>query len=181
VAGRTRGRTRLVAARHVLEMQARVREVRKFERFYSRRLQDASRSLRIHEGKVAALAILEELTGGGASAAWLCGRLKLDAAYMSRTLKAMEMHKDVTSTPSKRDGRMRQIELTQSGLRTARFFEREHENRIARILEELPLKQQKRLVRAMQAIQEIFQRDALTNLLERCRENEGSDDALSGG
>lgn len=91
----------------------------------------------------------------------------LDPGHLSRSLRQMERMKHIVVCGSADDRRKRQVSLTDWGRKAARSLEQFREDRVRRTLEELPRRQQERLVRAMGVITEIFGRDALTNLLER--------------
>jgi DNA-binding MarR family transcriptional regulator len=67
------------------------------------------------------------------------------------------------------DGRRRQVALTARGLVIARDLEEFYEDRVRRVLRELPPRQQRRLVRAMQSIIDILEQDPLTNFLATLR------------
>jgi hypothetical protein len=58
------------------------------------------------------------------------------------------------------------IELSHSGRKVAEELAHAQEVRVRRILEELPRRQQQRLIYAMAIIEEILERDPIANLLE---------------
>lgn len=62
------------------------------------------------------------------------------------------------------------MSLTDWGLAAARNLEWFEEERAREFLAQLPVRQQERLVDAMGTILEIFERDEITNLVERARE-----------
>lgn len=66
--------------------------------------------------------------------------------------------------------REREVSLTDWGLAAARNLEWFEEERAREFLAQLPVRQQERLVDAMGTILEIFERDEITNLVERARE-----------
>ena len=111
--------------------------------------------------------------------AGLSWHLKLDRGYVSRTLKTMEAYRFVTSYPGERDGRRRTIALTEWGRQVLAEIRRCQESAARGTLNELPQRQQRRLVRAMAVIEEVLTRDALANLLEIGRENDPSPDPES--
>jgi DNA-binding MarR family transcriptional regulator len=67
------------------------------------------------------------------------------------------------------DRRTRLANLTDRGRLVARSLAQFEEDAARKSLKELPARQQRRLVRSMQAIIEILERDALANFLERLR------------
>ena len=163
------------------DLADRIKEVLRFDHFYSRRLRDASRRLgeaspqlgeatrtaRLQDVNIAEMGIVQELLHRPRTPGWLSWRLDLDPGYLSRSLKRLEMMSLVSVGGSDDDRRMRQVSLTDRGGMVARSLEQVREDIVRMTLEELPLRQQRRLVRAMNAILGIFERDSLTNLLER--------------
>jgi DNA-binding MarR family transcriptional regulator len=148
-------------------LAGRIKEVLRFDRFYSRRLREATKAARVHDVNIAELAIFQELLGGPCTPGWLSWRLDLDPGYLSRRLKQLERMSFVSVRSSDDDRRMRQVSLTDRGGIVARSLEQVREDAVRKTLEELPLRQQRRLVRAMNVIIGIFEQDPLTDLLER--------------
>jgi DNA-binding MarR family transcriptional regulator len=147
-------------------VDGRIRAVLKFERFFAQRLREAAKDAAADRDlNGAQREIFHAVRDGSAPPSWLSWRLGLDRSYLSRMLKRMEADRFVTIEPSDTDRRERRIALTDLGRRIARNLEQCDEDRVR-----LPQRQQKRLIRAMLTIQEIFQRDAVTNLLECCEE-----------
>jgi DNA-binding MarR family transcriptional regulator len=151
-------------------LEACVQKVLAFERFYSRRLREATKAMLVTETTVLRMSVFRELMDGPCTASWLCWRLGVDPGQLSRTLSVLELEGHIIAHVSPTDRRRRDIELTRWGARVARGLEEFRAERIRQTLEELPRKQQQRLVNAMRVILEIFERDALTNLLDRARE-----------
>jgi DNA-binding MarR family transcriptional regulator len=144
----------------------RAREVLRFDRFYARRLREAIDAARVHEVNRAALGIYQELLHSPCSPGWLSWRLDLDPGYLSRSLGLLELNGHITVSGTGGDRRMRQASLTDRGRYVARGLAQFQEDAVRKALEELPPRQQRRLVRAMKVIIDILERDALTNLLE---------------
>src|ERR1700681_1220344 len=137
----------------------RIEEVLRFDRFYSRRLREATKAAPVHEGNLAELGILQELLHVPCTPGWLSWRLDLDPGYLSRSLRQLERMNLVSVLGSDDDRRQRQVSLTDRGGMVARRLEQVREDAVRKILEELPLRQQRRLVRAMNVIIGIFERD----------------------
>lgn len=149
----------------------RAREVVRFDLFYVRRAREnVKAATAIHEVSEAQLGVFHELITGPGTPTWLCWRLGLDPSYLTRTLKLMEMTGHVSITGSIRDKRERQVTLTDWGLSAARNLEWFQEEQARKLLDELPLRRQERLVEAMNDAREILQRDWVANLLERFRD-----------
>jgi DNA-binding MarR family transcriptional regulator len=145
----------------------RIKYVLRFDRFYSRRLREAAKVARGSEVNTAELGIFQELLRGPCTPGWLSWRLDLDPAYLSRSLKRLQLIRLVSVRGSDGDRRRRQVSLTDQGSTVARGLEQARVDAVRKVLDELPLRQQKRLVLAMNVIVGIFEQDALTNLLER--------------
>lgn len=148
----------------------RIDAVRRFERFYERRIRDAYRAAAVNELSATELrlfAILNEADDGRA-AAWLNDRLRIDPGHLSRILKKFQAYGFVVQRPSALDGRLREFALTDWGRRVCKSLEDFHCERILAVLEELPERQQRRLVYAMRVIENILTRDPLENFLEKC-------------
>ena len=137
----------------------RVREVVRFDRFYSQRLRDATKVARVNVVNAAELGIFLELIRAPCPPGWLSWRLDLDPSYVSRTLRQLELSGFITMHGADRDRRIRQASLTDRGRIVARGLERFQEDVVRKRLEELPARQQKRLLRAMNVIVDIFERD----------------------
>ena len=148
----------------------RVKEVVRFDRFYAQRLRDATKVARVNEVNAAELGVFVELLRGSAPLDWLVWRLDLDRSYLARTLKTLEISGFVTLRTDDRDRRMRRADLTTRGRTVAQDLQQFQEDVVRKTLEELPTRQQRRLVRAMGTIIEIFERDELTNFWERFEE-----------
>jgi len=142
----------------------RIQDVLRFDRLYARRLRDLAKAARVNEANVAELGIFQELLPGPCTPGWLIWRLDLDPGYLSRSLRQLELMGFISACGCGDDRRQRQVTLTDRGRVVARSLERFREDAARQRLEELPLRQQRRLVRAMNAIIEILERDALANL-----------------
>ena len=150
----------------------RVKEVLEFERFYSRRLNQALTALKIREVNAVELAIFHELLDWPRTPAWFAWRLGLDRGYVSRTLAYLAACGFIEMHPRTEDRREREVTLTRWGRIAALDLEEFQEARVRGILEELPRWQQKRLARSMRAIVEIFRRGDYVNFVERLAEND---------
>ena len=139
------------------DLAAQAREVTRFDRFYSRRLRHATKAARVNEANDAERGIFLELLEGPCPPGWLCWRLDLDAGHLARRLRKLELEGHLTVRGSDVDRRMRQVTLTDLGRAVARSLARFQEDTARKALEELPARNQRRLVRAMQAIIEILQ------------------------
>lgn len=154
-------------------LDERVREVARFDRYYEQRVREGWRRARLGDGSGAELRILQALLDAPAPCSWLGWRLHMDPGQLSRSLQRLEMDGLLTLSAEPGDRRRRWAELTAWGQAAGRDVARCQEERARQALQELPLRQQERLVRAMATIREIFSRDELANLREQLREGQG--------
>ena len=137
-------------------LHARVQQLLRFDLFYAQRLRDADAAYESWEGGPAGRRILQELEWPR-TPGWLSWRLNLDRGYISRTLKTMEAYRYVSILPEGRDRRQRVVQLTAWGRQVFEDLRRERESIARQALEGLPQGQQRRLVRAMAAIEELLE------------------------
>lgn len=153
------------------QLEERAREVVRFDRFYVSRAREAMRAaMAIHEVSELQLAIFHSLLTGPGTPAWLSERLGVDGGHLSRTLRLMEESGHISITQTRPDRRERDVGLTRHGLGAARDLEGFYEEQARKLLDELPLRRQERLIAAMNDVREILQRDWVANLLERFRD-----------
>lgn len=135
-----------------------VDQVRRFDRFYAKRLARQACAPANEDFSPADVALLSELlwSEGGGSGAWLAYRLDLDPGYTSRVLKKLEAHGLVVATHSASDARSRIWELTPLGRKFAVSIEAEHRENAAWMLMGVFAPDQVRLVEAMRVIQEVL-------------------------
>ncbi len=124
----------------------------------------------VNEVNAAELGIFLELLRAPCPSDWLRWRLDLDPGYLSRTLAQLELMGFLSTCVSGADRRIRQVTLTGLGRAAARSLERFQEGAVRKALEEFPVRQQRRLIRAMNAIVEILEQDPVARLLARSRE-----------
>lgn len=148
------------------EVSIRVRGVLRFDSFYARRLREATDAAAVHEVNAAELGIFLELLHSPCSPGWLSWRLDLDPGYLSRSLRLLDLTGHIAVNSTGGDRRMRQVSLTDRGRYVARGLAQFQEDAVRKTLDELPPRQQRRLVRAMEVIIDILEQDAWANLLE---------------
>lgn len=151
-------------------LPSRIDAVRRFERFYERRIRDAYRAAAVNELTATELRVFAVLgeADDGRSGAWLNDRLRIDPGHLSRILKKFQAYGFVMPRPSELDARLREFALTDWGWRVWKGLEDFHCERIMANVEELPERQQRRLVHAMKVIEQVLTRDRLENFLEIC-------------
>jgi DNA-binding MarR family transcriptional regulator/GNAT superfamily N-acetyltransferase len=145
MATRTR-RLRPVAARHITD-------VRRFNRFYTRLvgvLDEAhlQTPFSLPEGRV----LFEIAHRDAPTATEIATELGLDAGYMSRLLQRLQRRRLINRVRSPRDARHSHISLTAAGRRAFRALDRKASAEVARMLDALDERDQRRLLDAMATI-----------------------------
>jgi DNA-binding MarR family transcriptional regulator/GNAT superfamily N-acetyltransferase len=139
-------------------MEAPVEAVRRFNRFYTRRigvLQD--RSL-YHPYSLAEARVLYELGHrAGATAAALGRELGLDAGYLSRILKAFARRGLVAAGRAAGDARRRPLTLTAAGRKACAALEARSRKEVGAMLGRLPAPAQSRLAGVMQEMETLLE------------------------
>jgi DNA-binding MarR family transcriptional regulator/GNAT superfamily N-acetyltransferase len=139
-------------------MEAPVEAVRRFNRFYTRRigvLQD--RSL-YHPYSLAEARVLYELGHRtGATAAALGRELGLDAGYLSRILKAFARRGLVAAGRAAGDARRRPLTLTAAGRKACAALEARSRKEVGAMLGRLPAPAQSRLAGVMQEMETLLE------------------------
>lgn len=146
-------------------LEAFVGKVLAFELRIARRHQDARDAIVVELGS-SEVKLFEELGRGSAGLDYLSWRLGRDKGYVSRTLRFLISEGHLTKRIPDRDHREREFVLTESGRSIAREIERQKRQRVRKELEDLPIRQRRRLVSAMATIVEILDRDPMSNLME---------------
>jgi len=139
-------------------MQAPVDAVRRFNRFYTRRigvLQD--RSL-YHPYSLAEARVLYELGHrAGATASTLGRELGLDAGYLSRILKAFARRGLVAAGRTAGDARRRPLTLTAAGRKACAALEARSRKEVGTMLGKLPAPAQSRLAGVMEEMETLLE------------------------
>jgi DNA-binding MarR family transcriptional regulator/GNAT superfamily N-acetyltransferase len=141
------------------ELEDRVASVRRFSRFYTRRIGVLHEGLlgsplSLAEGRV----IWELAQRETATAAELAGELGLDAGYLSRILGGFERRGLIDRRPSDRDGRQSDIALTKDGRALYAAIDRRSREEIAALLGELDDADQVHLVTALDTVERLLGR-----------------------
>jgi DNA-binding MarR family transcriptional regulator/GNAT superfamily N-acetyltransferase len=140
-------------------MQADVRDqvelVRRFNRFYTRRIGVLEEGLLASPFTLTQARILFELgTRHVTTAGELIDILGLDPGYLSRILQSFVQKRLVTRERSMEDGRRAQLSLTAKGRRAFGELDRKSRASTGELVSPLSPSQRKRLLGAMQALQE---------------------------
>jgi DNA-binding MarR family transcriptional regulator len=139
-------------------LEDRVGSVRRFSRFYTRKIGVLHEGLlgsplSLTEGRVVwELAQREEATASG-----LAAELGLDTGHLSRILGRFEKRGLIDRRPSGRDGRQVVIALTDAGRALYATIDARSRDEIAAVLGELDGADQARLVKALETVQRLLE------------------------
>lgn len=136
-------------------LERRVEGVRRFNRFYTRRIGVLAENYLRSPFTLAESRVLFELAQReSASPSEIAAALELDPGYLSRIVRRFQRDGLLTRNPSSTDGRRSVLALTPAGRAAfAPINERSHDE-IAALLAPLPDDRQERVLRAMAAIAE---------------------------
>lgn len=131
--------------------------VRRFNRFYTRRIGVLQEHLHQSPFSLSEARVLFEIARKGRTAAVdLAEELDLDPGYLSRILRAFERKGLLSRDPSSEDGRKSILSLTQLGQDAFRSLDAASTEEVRRTLEQLTARDRERLTRAMRDAQRIL-------------------------
>jgi len=131
--------------------------IRRFNRFYTRRIGVLDEKLADSRFSLAESRLLWELAHrDSTTAAELARDLDLDPGYLSRLLRALKDQKLIASERSSRDARHLHLTLSAAGRRAFAPLDRRSEAEVAALLAGLAPGEQRRLLRAMAEIESIL-------------------------
>jgi DNA-binding MarR family transcriptional regulator/GNAT superfamily N-acetyltransferase len=131
--------------------------VRRFNRFYTRQIGVLQEGLLDTSFSLTEARVLYELAQRDQSTAAALGSdLGLDAGYLSRILSGFEKRNLIEKTPSESDRRQSRIALTKHGRKAFGPLEARSIAQAAAMLGTLPEASQRRLVNAMQTVQDLL-------------------------
>jgi DNA-binding MarR family transcriptional regulator/N-acetylglutamate synthase-like GNAT family acetyltransferase len=138
--------------------QARVAAVRRFTRFYTRRIGVLREGLlgspfSLTEGRV----IYELAQRERVTASELCKEVGLDPGYLSRILVGFERKRLISRTPSKADARQSLISLAPAGRRAFAAIDGRSAEEVGALLGALPPPAQDKLVSAMRTVEALLE------------------------
>jgi DNA-binding MarR family transcriptional regulator/GNAT superfamily N-acetyltransferase len=137
-----------------VEFEQDIGEVRRFNRFYTRRIGVLRESLLDSPFSVTEARVLYEVNErGGVTAADLCRDLGIDAGYLSRILKRFERQGLISRTASERDGRQSHLALTAAGRDAFAPLDRRSRDEVAAMLSRLTGTERRQLMDAMQKLE----------------------------
>jgi DNA-binding MarR family transcriptional regulator/N-acetylglutamate synthase-like GNAT family acetyltransferase len=142
------------------DFEARVDAVRRFNRFFTRRIGVLREGVLHSRYSLTEARVLFELAHSEEPAASdLSRELGLDPGYLSRTLARLEQQGLVVRVRSEADGRRRILSLTPDGDEAFSLLDSRSREEVAEMLGGLSEGDQRRLLEAMGAIEGLLQRD----------------------
>ncbi len=139
----------------------RIAGVRRFNRFFTREIGVLREGLLHSPYSLTEARIIFELASRqGATAAELGRELGLDGGYLSRTLSRFEQQGLIIKTKSEQDGRQWQIRLAEKGEEAFRLLDQRSASEVAELLSSLGEEEQQQLIRSMQAIESILNKQS---------------------
>ena len=132
----------------------RIDAMRRFNRFYTRRIGVLQERLLRSPFSLAQARVIDELARAESpTASALCHALSLDAGYLSRLLRDLEKRRLIARAPSEGDARQRLLTLTRAGHKAFAGLDRRSRDEVGAMLGALPPADQRRLVALMQGIE----------------------------
>lgn len=139
------------------ELDRRIEAVRRFNRFYTRRIGVLHQGLLDTPFTLTEARVLYELAHRDRPTATELGAdLDLDAGYLSRVLRGLEKRRLIRKQRSDADGRQSLLELTEPGQRAFATLNARSSEEVRAALQALPEAEQERLVGAMCAIENVL-------------------------
>jgi DNA-binding MarR family transcriptional regulator/GNAT superfamily N-acetyltransferase len=139
------------------QLARRIAAVRRFNRFYTRRIGVLDDGLLDSPFSLTEVRILFELAHApGGTATALRDELGLDAGYLSRLLRRLEQRGLVARTFSEADARVAHLELTDKGREEFRSLDERADHQVRTLIGDLPVGQQRRLLGALRAIEDVL-------------------------
>ena len=137
---------------------SRIAHVRRFNRFYTRRIGVLREGLHDSPFSLTAARILYELAHRWRPSAAALGKdLGLDAGYLSRILRGFERRGLIARTRSRSDGRRSHLDLTSLGRKEFAPLDQAARREVAAMLKPLGEAERQNLVTAMRAIERILE------------------------
>ena len=148
-------------------LEDRISRVRQFNRFITQQIGVLQEGLLHTPYSLAEARILYELgrgdtQSGSLTATRLCQELALSAGYLSRILEKFQNQGLIEKKRSETDRRQRILHLTAQGQETFALLDRRSRDEVAEMLSGLNGDSQKRLLKAMQNIQDILDKRVST-------------------
>lgn len=138
-------------------LDRRIAAVRRFNRFYTRRIGVLNGGLLHSALSLTEVRVLFELAhGANLTARALCDELGVDAGYLSRLLRGLEERGLVARTASPNDGRIVHLNLTDRGREEFATLDQRANEEVRALLTPRPVAQQRQLLGALRTVEEIL-------------------------
>ncbi|HJR67675.1 MAG TPA: bifunctional helix-turn-helix transcriptional regulator/GNAT family N-acetyltransferase [Gemmatimonadaceae bacterium] len=139
------------------QLARRVAAVRRFNRFYTRRIGILNDGLLDSPFSLTEVRVLFELAHAPhLTATALRDELDLDAGYLSRLLRRLEQRGFLTRTSSEADGRVAYLNLTDKGRQEFRTLDERANDEVRALVRELAVPQQRQLLSALRTIEDLL-------------------------
>ncbi|MFW6088809.1 MAG: bifunctional helix-turn-helix transcriptional regulator/GNAT family N-acetyltransferase [Gemmatimonadota bacterium] len=139
------------------DIERRIADVRRFNRFYTRQIGVLREGLLESPFSLTEVRVLHELAHHDeTTATHLSAELDLDAGYLSRILRRFQDDGLVETRPSEADGRRKLLSLTERGMETYAPLSAASNREIEAMLGRLSDPEQRRLIDAMRDIEELL-------------------------
>lgn len=140
-----------------LDFDQRVAAIRRFNRFYTKQIGLLQEGLLKSPFSLTESRVLYELANRvRPTATDLGAELGLDAGYLSRILRKFEQQGLIEREPSAADARQNHLSLTSLGRETFAPLDERSRGEIGDVLARLPIAAQRRLIAAMETIQDLL-------------------------
>jgi DNA-binding MarR family transcriptional regulator/GNAT superfamily N-acetyltransferase len=133
-----------------------IEQVRSFNRTMTERVGALNDHFLGRDHPLGEARLLWEIGEEGASVRELRRRLELDSGYFSRLLRSLEKQGLIVVSASEYDGRVRQVQLTESGLRERAELDRRSDDFARSLLEPLSESQRAKLTTAMAQVERLL-------------------------
>ncbi|HJT08417.1 MAG TPA: MarR family transcriptional regulator, partial [Stellaceae bacterium] len=138
-------------------LAGRIDAVRRFNRFYTRKIGVLEEWLMRSPFSLAEARVVYELgQRTTVTAGELARELALDPGYLSRLLGGLEQRRLVAKTPSPSDGRQSLLSLTAAGRDAFAALDAQSAEQTAALLDQVPAAEQARLVAALGTIERLL-------------------------
>lgn len=132
----------------------RIEAIRRFNRFYTRRIGVLNQGLLDSPFSLAEVRLLYELASRESSTQTELGKaLEIDAGYLSRLLRGLEKRGLTARQPSPKDRRQRRLRLTPKGRRAFASLDAKADHQVETWLRDIPTSNQAKLVAALETVQ----------------------------
>ena len=142
-----------------------VDEIRRFNRFYTKRIGLLDQGLLKTQFPLTQARIIFELAQHKQTVASdLVSELNIDPGYLSRILSTFEKNGIIQKVPSKSDNRRRVLKLTAKGRKSFTILNNRSSQEVKRLLQSLSGEDQHRLIHAMRTIENVLETEVKSTM-----------------